>query len=116
MSANKINYSVPLRYMWEMFREWSIRMHSKNADKFYDLSYQFALTRTVPKEQQSVILRLNLWHKDYKGEFLHVWFEQKELYDFLQNDVALKELESIKKYLSANGDHLTEKDLYDPSI
>ncbi len=116
MNDTGIKYSVPLRSIWEMFRKWSIQMHSQDASKFYDLSYQFALTRAVPKEQQSVILRLNLWHKDYKGEFLHVWFEQKELYDFLQNDVALKELESIKKYLYANGDHLTEKDLYDPSI
>ena len=102
--------------MWEMFRKWSIQMHSQDASKFYDLSYQFALTRTVPKEQQSVKLQLDLWHKDYKGEFLHVWFEQKELYDFLQNDVALKDLVSIKHYLADNGDHLNEKDLDDPSI
>ncbi len=111
-----IRYSVPLRSMWERFHDWSVRMHSHDGEKFYNFAYQYALTRPTQVEQQAVALQLNFWHKDYKGEFLHVWFEQKELYDFLQNDVALKELESIKQYLNVNGDHLTEKDLYDPSI
>lgn len=116
MDKTGIKYSVPLRSMWERFHDWSIRMHSQDAGKFYEVAYQYALTRPTQVEQQAVALQLNFWHKDYNGEFLHVWFEQKELYDFLQNDVALKELEGIKKYLSANGDHLTERDLYDPSI
>ena len=111
-----IKYSVPLRSMWERFHDWSIRMHSQDAEAFYDFAYNYALSRPTKVEQQAVALQLNFWHKDSKGEFLHVWFEQKELYDFLQNDVALKELESIKQYLNVNGDHLTEKDLYDPSI
>lgn len=109
-------YSIPLRSMWEMFRKWSVSMHSQDADKFYYTVYQFALTKPTQAEKQATILKLNLWNKDYKGEFLHIWFEQKELYDFLRNDVDLKELESIKHYLSANGDHLTEKDTYDPSV
>ncbi len=116
MDKTGIEYSVPLRSMWKRFHDWTVRMHSQDAGKFYDVAYQYALTRPTQMERQTVILQLNLWHKDYKGEFLHVWFEQKELYDFLQNDVALKELESIKQYLAANGDHLTEKDTYDPSI
>lgn len=116
MDNTEIKYSVPLRSMWERFHDWTIRMHSQDADKFYSFAYQYALTRPTLIEQQGVILQLDFWHKDYKGDFLHVWFEQKELYDFLQNDVALKELESIKQYLAANGDHLTEKDIYNPSI
>lgn len=116
MNNTGITYSVPLRSMWERFHDWTIKMHSQDAGKFYDIAYQYALSRPTLVEQQTVALQLNFWHKDYKGEFLHVWFEQKELYNFLQNDVALKELESIKKYLSANGDHLTERDLYDTSI
>lgn len=91
-------------------------MHRQNAGKLYDFAYQYALTRPTQIEQQGVILHLNFWHKDYKGEFLHVWFEQKELYDFLQNGVSLKELESIKQHLTANGDLLSEKDIYDPFI
>ena len=116
MNTFGIKYGVPLRSMWERFRDWSVSMHSQDADKFYDVAYQYALSRPTLVEQQAVALQLNFWHKDYKGEFLHVWFEQKELYDFLQNDVALKELESIKQYLNVNGDHLTEKDMYNPSI
>lgn len=116
MVKTEINYSVPLRNMWERFHDWTIRMHSQDVNKFYNLAYQYALSRPTPIEQQGVILQLHFWHNDYKGEFLHVWFERKELYDFLQNDVALKELESIKQYLTDNGNHLTEKDIYDPSI
>lgn len=116
MDSNGIKYSIPLRSMWEMFRKWSVSMHSQDVNKFYHVAYQFALTRPTQAEKQATILKLNLWNKDYKGEFLHIWFEQKELYDFLRNDVDLKELESIKHYLSANGDHLTEKDTYDPSV
>ncbi len=37
------------------------------------------------------------------------------MYDFLQNDVELKELSNIKQYLAANGNHLKEQDLLDPS-
>lgn len=116
MVKAEIKYSVPLRNMWERFHDWTIRMHSQDVNKFYNLAYQYALSRPTPIEQQGVILQLHFWHNDYKGEFLHVWFERKELYDFLQNDVALKELESIKQYLTDNGNHLTEKDIYDPSI
>ena len=111
-----INYSAPLRSMWERFHDWSIRMHSQDAGKFYNFLYQYALSRPTQVEQQAAALLLDFWHKDYLGEFLHVWFEQKELYDFLQNDVALKDLESIKQYLNANGNHITEKDIYDSSI
>lgn len=111
-----VKYSIPLRSMWDRFHDWSVRTHSQDAAKFYNFAYQYALTIPDQTEQQGVIMELNFWHKDYKGEFLHVWFDQKELYDFLQNDVPLKELESIKQYLNVNGEHLTGKDLYDPSI
>lgn len=107
MNNIEIKYSVPLRSMWERFHDWTVRMHSQDAGKFYDIAYRYALSRPTQVEQQAAALQLNFWHKDYKGEFLHVWFEQKELYDFLQNEVALKELESIKQYLYVNGDHLT---------
>lgn len=116
MNNIEIKYSVPLRSMWEMFHDWTVRMHSQDAGKFYDTAYQYALSRPIQVEQQAAAMQLNFWYKDYEGKFLHVWFEQKELYDFLQNEVALKELESIKQYLYVNGDHLTEKDRYDPSI
>ncbi|MBO4752564.1 MAG: hypothetical protein J5526_07455 [Bacteroidales bacterium] len=111
-----IKYSDPLRSMWERFHDWSIRMHSQDANAFCNTVYQYALAIPNQAEQQGIMQQLNFWLKDYNGEFLHVWFEEKELYDFLQNDVALKELESIKQYLNVNGDHMTEKDLYDPSI
>ncbi len=109
-------YSVPLRDMWERFHDWSVRMHTTDGDAFYDMAYKYAMTQPTQEAKQAIQLQLNFWYKDFKGEFLHVWFEQKELYDFLKNDVALKELSSIKQYLAVNGNHLKEKDLYVPSI
>lgn len=116
MSTTGIKYSVPLRSVWERFRDWSAKKHSKDARAFYNDVCRYALTRPTLAEQQGIKLHLDFWYRDYKGELLHVWFEEKELYDFLQNDVALKELESIKRYLDVNGDHMKKKDVFNPSI
>ena len=114
MQESRIKYSYPLRSMWERFRDWSIRMHSQDDVAFCNMICQYAMTHPSIEAQQAIKIQLNFWHFDYQGRILHVWFEQKELYDFLQNDVELKELSSIKQYLAANGDHLKEQDLYDP--
>ena len=90
MNDPKIKYSVPLRDIWERFHDWSVRMHSTDGGAFYDMAYKYAMTQPTQEDRQAIQLQLNFWHKDYKGEFLHVWFEQKELYYYLQNDVALK--------------------------
>lgn len=116
MADKGIVYGTPLRTMWNMFRNWSVRMHSNDANAFYSTAYQYAMTRPTVEMQQAAALQLNFWHKDYQGGFLHVWFEDMELYDFLRNDVALKELSGIKQYLSENGDALKERDIYDPSV
>lgn len=112
----KITYSVPLRGMWERFHEWESRTHSHDKDAFYRIVSQFSKTQTTLEAQRTVMLGLNFWLKDCQGKFLHVWFEQKELYDFLLNEVDLKELDGIKHYLADNGDKQKEKDLYDRSI
>ena len=117
MNSSEMEYSVPLRGMWEMFRDWTKRRHSQDGTAFYNSAYQYAATQSSPIEvQQAEISQLNFWYMDYQGELLHVWFEQKELYDFLQNDVELKDLSSIKQYLIGNGNHMKERGLYDPSI
>lgn len=116
MNTTAVKYSIPLRSMWDRFRDWSVKRHSKDASAFYKDVYRYAMTRPTLEEQQGIILQLNFWYRDYKGELLHVWFEEKELYDFLQNDVALKELESIKHYLDVNGDHMQTKDGSDQSV
>lgn len=114
--STEIKYSIPLRSMWERFHNWSQKTLNQDGDAFYSALYKYATTTSAEEFRQGNTLELNFWYKDYKGEFLHVWFDQKELYDFLKNDVALKELDSIKQYLYVNGNHLTEKDLYAPSI
>jgi len=116
MNSAGIKYSVPLRGIWERFRDWEKRMHSHDKDAFYRLVSRYSQTQPTLETQRAVMLELNFWRQDSQGKFLHVWFEQKELYDFLLNEVDLKELDGIKRYLADNGDKLKEKDLYDPSI
>ena len=111
---SEIKYSVPLRGMWERFHDWEKRMHSHDKDAFYKLVSRYSQTQPTLETQRAVMLELNFWRQDSLGKFLHVWFEQKELYDFLLNEVDLKELDGIKRYLADNGDKLKEKDLYDP--
>lgn len=115
MGSAGIKYSDPLRSMWDRFRKWSVRMHSQDDGAFCNMICQYAMTFPSIEAQQAIKIQLNFWHIDYQGKLLHVWFEQKKLYDFLQNDVELKELSGIKQYLAANGNHLKEQDLNDPS-
>lgn len=112
----EIKYSEPLRGMWERFRDWEKRTHSHDKNAFSRLVSRYSQTQPTTETQRAMMLELNFWQRDSLGKFLHVWFEQKELYDFLLNEVDLKELDGIKRYLFDNGDKLKEKDRYDPSI
>ncbi|MBR6251135.1 MAG: hypothetical protein IKR17_08090 [Bacteroidales bacterium] len=110
--TKRIKYSVPLRSMWDMYRKWTIQNHSKDYKAFYGEAYTFAKSNPIPQIQLAEILTLNFWRKDYQGEFLHIWLEWKDLYDFLANDVALKDLTNIKRYLIDNGIHKKTDDPY----
>lgn len=116
MDGPSVKYSVPLRFMWERFHEWTMRMHNQDNNAFSNTVSQYALSQPSFDGQQTILLQLKLWNMDFQGNFLHVWFEKKELYDFLQNDVELKELSNIKHYLYINGKHLKERNLYGPSV
>jgi len=105
----EIQYSTPLRSMWEMYRDWTKKMRNNDVNAFNNHIYQYALTQPTMLYQQAIIQQLNFWNMDYQGMYLHVWFEKRELYDFLLNDVDLKDLSSIKYYLATNGNHLKEK-------
>lgn len=74
---------------------------------FYRDARMFANRLPDPRAEY---LTLNFWLKDYKHEILHVWFEQKELRDFLRDDLPLKDLEGIKQYLREEGEGQTTTD------
>lgn len=102
--AKKVTYSIPLRRLWKMYKQWCKVKKSSDAMGFYHDARQFANSHSDPLARQSEYLSLNLWLKDFKKEILHVWFEQKELRDFLRDDLPIKDLEGIKQYLKEEGD------------
>lgn len=111
----KMRYSTPLRNMWDKFHEWS-KVNPNGSDmQFYHFFWQYAMTLETVAMQNASLSQLDLWYKDYKGELLHVWLEQSELYDFLRNKVELKDSSSLKQYLKDNGNSIKEKDMYNPS-
>lgn len=76
---------------------------------FYRDSRLYADSNPDPFIRQSEYLSLNLWLKDYRKEILHIWFEQKELRDFLRDELPLKDLEGIKQYLKEEGEQQITK-------
>ena len=102
--AKRLTYSIPLRQMWKMYKKWCDVKKSSDGMGFYHYARLFADSTPDPFIRQSEFLTLNLWMKDYKKEILHVWFEQKELRDFLRDVIPLKDLEGIKQYLKEEGE------------
>lgn len=102
--AKKVTYSIPLRKEWKMFKQWCKVKKSTDVRSFYRDARMFADSNPDPSVRQSEYLTLNLWRKDVQKEILHVWFEQKELRDFLRNELPLKDLEGIKQYLKEEGE------------
>lgn len=100
----KVSYSIPLREMWKMYKQWCKAKNSSDTKKFYDDARLFASFNSNPIIRQNEYLKLNLWLKDSQKEILHVWFEQKELRDFLRDELPLKDLDGIKQYLKEEGE------------
>lgn len=114
-NSTNMKYSIPLRTMWDRFHEWSKVNPNGIVMQFYHFIWQYAMTLDTVEMQNSLWSQLVLWYKDYKGELLHVWLEQSELYDFLQNKVELKDSSSLKQYLKDNGNSIKERDMHNPS-
>lgn len=111
--ATKVPYSIPLRRMWKMYKTWCKVKKSSDMKSFYRDARLFADSQPNPMVRQSEYLTLNFWRKDYKKEILHVWFEQKELRDFLRDDLPIKDMEGIKQYLKEEGE---EQRTADPEL
>lgn len=102
--AKKVTYSIPLREMWKMYKHWCKERKSTDVSMFYSEARLFADYQPDPEIRQAQYLTLNFWRKDIQKEILHVWFEQKELRDFLRDDLPIKDLEGIKQYLKEEGE------------
>jgi hypothetical protein len=59
--------------------------------------------RENSESNQLMISGLELWRDDLKGNFLHIFFLEKKLQEFLEN-TPLSDLDGIRKYLYENGE------------
>jgi len=107
--AKKIWYSTPLKFIWENLYGVQKKLTPEIPDK-----YIFAILRrnmidiSLADHENSefhklMMSGLELWREDLEGKFLHIFFLEKQLRDFLEN-TPLPDLDGIKKYLYENGE------------
>ncbi len=102
--ASKVSYSIPLREMWKMYKKWCKENKNKEGELFFNYLWQIASLEPNKILRTAKMRMASLWFNDYKQEILHVWLDDKELFDFLREDVSLKDLDGIKTYLTENGE------------
>lgn len=106
--AKKIWYSTPLKFIWENLYGIQKKLTPEIPDEHIytilrrSLINKARADRENPESNQIVIAGLELWREDLRGEFLHIFFLEKQLRDFLEN-TPLPDLDGIRKYLYENG-------------
>jgi hypothetical protein len=111
--SKKLWYSSPLKFIWENL----YRVQKKLTPEIPDEHIYTILRRNMiniaradrenSESHELMIFGLELWKEDLKGNFLHIFFLEKHLQDFLEN-TPLADLDGIRKYLYENGE---EKDI-----
>jgi hypothetical protein len=104
----KIWYSSPLNFYWK-----ELYGKQKKYTPYYSDENIFTILRSniinaplsesLNNEKMDLLLTgLELWKEDLEGNFLHIYFLEKYLRDFLEK-TPLTDLEGIRKYLYENG-------------
>jgi len=108
-TGKKIGYSSPLRFYWDELYKNQKKIAPLLSDEliFFFLRQNILNSPLLPNEsvesRDLIITGLELWREDSKGKLLHIFFLEKYLQNFLEN-MALSDLEGIRKYLYDNGD------------
>lgn len=111
--AKKIWYSTPLKFIWENLYGVQKKLTPEIPDEHIYTILRHSMIKAVRatrghSEANDIMLSgLELWREDLRGNFLHIFFLEKQLQDFLEN-TPLADLEGIRKYLYENGE---EKDV-----
>ena len=108
--AKNIWYSSPLKYYWnEVYGQQKKYTPNLSDEQIFNILRQnlinapFAEGETT--EMRTLQLSgLELWKDDSNGEFLHIFFLERQLRDFLEK-TPLSDLEGIRKYLYENGEN-----------
>ena len=112
LMVKKVSYSIPLRKMWKMYKQWCKEKKSTDGELCYEEMCRYAYTDPNIITRTAKLRMASFWLNDYRKEILHVWLEDKELFAFLREDVSLKDLCGIKTYLIQNGE---PDEMSDPS-
>lgn len=112
--AKKIWYSTPLNFIWENLYGVQKKLTPEIPDEYIfailrrNLINNIVLANRENSESNQLLLSgLELWREDLRGDFLHIFFLEKQLQDFLEN-TPLSDLDGIRKFLYENGE---EKDV-----
>lgn len=106
--ARKVYYSKPLKYFWQHLYGTQKKLTPNfSDDQIFALLRQNILAAPMrafetPESRGLIISGLELWREDSRGEFLHLFFLDKQLRNFLES-TPLSDLEGIKKFLYENG-------------
>ena len=108
--AKKIWYSATLKFIWDNL----YRVQKSLTPEIPDEGIYFILRRNLinlalrdrmnSESNELMISGLELWKEDLRGNFLHIFFLEKQLRDFLQN-TPLTDLDGIRSYLYEYGDN-----------
>ena len=102
--GKKIWYSKPLSDMWSQYKQY-YRLYKGNVEDFKKEKNNQIITSydASPLDKQSWISILDLWHLDAHKKFLHIYFKDKELRDYLA-DMKLHDLDGIIEFLYSQGE------------
>lgn len=107
--AKKIWYSTPLKFIWENLYGVQKKLTPEIPDEHIFTILRRNLINIVLADRENsesnelMISGLELWREDLRGKFLHIFFLEKKLQDFLEN-TPLSDLDGIRKYLYENGE------------
>ncbi len=106
--GKKIWYSTPLKFFWNDL----YGMQKKQTPEFTDeqifrVLRQNLITAPIKADEtqesrELIVSGLELWKEDNDGKFLHIFFLEKQLRDFLE-ETPLSDLDGIRQYLYQNG-------------
>jgi hypothetical protein len=111
--AKKTWYSSPLTFFWgELYGKQKKFTPEMSDEQIFNILRSSVLNAPFKPgestESRSLLLSgLDLWHDDSKGDFLHIFFLDRQLRDFLEK-TPLSDLDGIREYLYENG---KEKDV-----
>jgi len=106
--AKKIWYSSPLKFFWdELYGKQKKFTPEMSEEQIFNILRHNFLSRPYALGESSetidlMLSGLQLWKEDSKGDFLHIFFLEKQLRDFLEK-TPLSDLDGIRRYLYENG-------------